>query len=36
MPLRPMHLLALLFGLLVAGPAPAQGRWSQMKPIPPG
>ena len=36
MPLRPMHLLALLFGLLVAGPAPAQGRWSQMKPIPQG
>jgi len=43
MPFRQMHtafisvgLVALLAVLLVTGPALAQGRWSQMKPIPQG
>src|SRR5207247_9352645 len=34
--LRQMHVVALLAVLLVAEPALAQGRWSQMKPIPQG
>src|SRR5437867_279204 len=36
MSFRQIHLVALLFALLVAEPALAQGRWSQMKPIPQG
>src|SRR5881296_2231464 len=36
MSLRQMHVVALLAVLLTAGPALAQGRWSQMKPIPQG
>ena len=36
MSLRQLHVVALLAVLLTAGPALAQGRWSQMKPIPQG
>src|SRR5256885_11147219 len=36
MSLRQMHVVALLAVLLTTGPALAQGRWSQMKPIPQG
>src|SRR5947207_2232618 len=36
MSLRQLHVVALLVVLLTTGPALAQGRWSQMKPIPQG
>src|SRR5437867_31961 len=36
MSFRQMYAVALLFALLNTGPALAQGRWSQMKPIPQG
>src|SRR5438034_1944810 len=36
MSFRQMYAVALFFALLNTGPALAQGRWSQMKPIPQG